>query len=82
MAIQRRGYAAAMIDPEVLAAIRNGGELGRIAVAYVEWASARRQEVVVDWMVIEGAASARGLRRAAAAWRRGGSRASTRSARR
>jgi len=58
MAIQRRGYASAMIDPDVLRAIRNGGALGRIAVAYVEWASARRQEVVVDWMVIDGAASA------------------------
>ena len=55
MAIQRLGYASAMIDPEVLSAIRNGGEHGRIAVAYVEWASARRQDVVVDWMVIDGA---------------------------
>ena len=63
MAIQRRGYASAMIDPEVLRAIRNGGELGRIAVAYVEWASARRQEVVVDWMVIDGAGVGGGLRR-------------------
>jgi hypothetical protein len=58
MAIQRRGYAAAMLDAGVLRAIRSGGEQGRIAVAYVEWASARRQEVVVDWMVIDGAAAA------------------------
>ena len=58
LAIQRRGYASAMIDPQVLGAIRNGGEHGRIAVAYVEWASRRRQDVVVDWMVIDGAAAA------------------------
>jgi hypothetical protein len=57
-ALQRRGYAAALIDPEVLAAVRAGGALGRIAVAYVEWASARRQEVVVDWTVIDGAEAA------------------------
>jgi hypothetical protein len=58
MAIQRRGYAAAMVDPEVLAAVR-GGALGRVAVSYVEWASARRQDVVVPWMVIDGPAAAR-----------------------
>ena len=56
--IQRRGYAAALIDPEVLAAIRDGGSRGRIALAYVEWAGARRQVVVLDWMVIDGPATA------------------------
>jgi uncharacterized protein DUF1194 len=58
MAIQRRGYAAALLDPEVQRAIRTGGALGRIAVTYVEWASSRRQDVVVDWMVIDGPAAA------------------------
>jgi hypothetical protein len=58
MALQRRGYAAALVDPEVLGAIERGGALGRIAVAYVEWASRRRQEVVVDWTVIDGRAAA------------------------
>lgn len=57
--LQRQGYADAMSDPEVLFAIENGGALGRIAVAYVEWASAASQEVVVDWMVVEDEASAR-----------------------
>jgi len=55
---ERRGYAEAMADPEVLWAIANGGATGRIAVAYVEWASAASQDVVVDWMIVEGAASA------------------------
>lgn len=53
-AIQRHGYAAALVDPEVIAAIRDGGALGRIALAYVEWAGARRQAVVLDWTVIDG----------------------------
>ena len=50
--------------PRCSAAIEAGGELGRIAVAYVEWAGRRRQDVVVDWAVIEDAGSATGLRRA------------------
>jgi hypothetical protein len=57
-ALQRRGYAAALIDPEVVDAIEAGGALGRIAVAYVEWASRRRQDLVVDWALIEDAAGA------------------------
>jgi hypothetical protein len=50
---QRQGYAQAMTDPRVVAAIREGAH-GRIAVAYVEWAAADQQDVVVDWMVIDG----------------------------
>ena len=57
--LQRQGYADAMLDPEVLWAIANGGAEGRIAVAYVEWANASSQDVVVDWMVVEDAATAR-----------------------
>jgi hypothetical protein len=57
--LQRQGYADAMVDPEVLFAIANGGADGRIAVAYVEWAGATSQDVVVDWTVVDGAASAR-----------------------
>jgi Protein of unknown function (DUF1194) len=55
---QRQGYADAMRHPEVLWAIGNGGAEGRIAVTFVEWASAGSQEVVVDWMVVEDEASA------------------------
>lgn len=55
---QREGYAQAILDPQVLWAIENGGALGRIAVAYVEWAGANSQDVVVDWMVIDGTAAA------------------------
>ena len=35
--LQRDGYLAALVDPKVIQAIRSG-PLGRIAIAYVEWA--------------------------------------------
>src|SRR5918997_3044935 len=50
---QRRGYASAITDPQVLSAITGGG-YQRIAVTYVEWGSAASQEVVVPWTVIDG----------------------------
>ena len=54
---QREGYAEAMRSPEVLDAIASGFDQ-RIAVTYVEWATAQSQHVVVPWMVIDGPASA------------------------
>jgi len=53
---QRQGYAAALTDPGVLAAIA-GTAYGSIAVTYVEWAA--NTAVVVDWMKIDGEDSAR-----------------------
>ena len=44
--LQREGYATAIVDPEVLAAIANTA-YGSIAVTYVEWAA--NQVVVADW---------------------------------
>ncbi len=54
---QRRGYADAMTDPLVLDAIV-GGAYAQIAVAYVEWGDEFSQEVVVDWVIIDGPNSA------------------------
>jgi hypothetical protein len=54
---QRQGYAEAITDPKVLEAIANTG-YGRIALIYVEWGEAFSQDVVVDWTLIDGAASA------------------------
>lgn len=56
--IQREGYAEAIVSKSVLDAIRGGG-LGRIAVAYVEWAGADEQRLVAGWTVIDDEASAR-----------------------
>ncbi|QGZ35993.1 DUF1194 domain-containing protein [Stappia indica] len=50
---QRQGYADAITDPMVLSAILDNA-YGKIAVTYVEWGSDVSQDVVVDWMVIDG----------------------------
>lgn len=51
LAFQRQGYALALTDPEVVAAIENS-IYGNVAVTYVEWAS--NTAVVVDWMILDG----------------------------
>jgi hypothetical protein len=58
--LQRKGYAAALSDPRVLAAIR-GGTTGTIAVCFVEWSGAGEQLVVADWTVIHDDEDAGGL---------------------
>ena len=56
--LQRKGYANAITDPEVLSAII-GGKHHAIAVTFVEWAGAGEQNVVVDWTVVrDGEAAA------------------------
>jgi len=54
---QRQGYANAITDPAVLAAIRSTA-YGRIAVTYVEWGDLHSQDVVVDWTLIDSEESA------------------------
>jgi len=49
--LQREGYAAALLDPRVLSAIRSG-PLRRIAVCFVEWSGASSQNLLIDWTVI------------------------------
>jgi hypothetical protein len=56
--LQRNGYVEALTHPEVIDAITHG-QHGRIALSYVEWAGPETQYKVVDWRVIDGAASAR-----------------------
>lgn len=56
--LQKEGYAAAFADPRVQAAIR-GGALGRIAVAYVEFAGPFEVRTVLDWHLIRDPATAR-----------------------
>ncbi|NOG70585.1 DUF1194 domain-containing protein [Roseicella sp. DB1501] len=55
--LQREGYRAAVSDPQVVEAIR-GGMIGAIGVAYVEWAGAEYQRLVLPWMRISGMAEA------------------------
>lgn len=55
--IQRAGYIAALRDPRVHAAITRG-QLGRVALSYVEWAGAGKREQVARWTLIDGAEAA------------------------
>jgi hypothetical protein len=55
--LQRHGYIQAFRDPEVINAIETG-MLGRIAVGYFEWAGFSHAEIIVDWTLIDSAASA------------------------
>ena len=61
---QREGYVAAIADPAVIEAIRANFHQ-RIALAYVEWASADYQRLLIDWTVIEDAGERRRVRRGA-----------------
>ena len=56
--LQRDGYAAAIVNPRVVQAIRSGA-LGKIAVSFVEWSGFGQQKIVVDWTVIRDEATAK-----------------------
>ena len=56
-AVQRDGYLAAIRSPEFAAAVR-AGPLGKIRLAYVEWAGEGAQRLAVPWRVIDGAEAA------------------------
>lgn len=56
--LQREGYRTAVSDPQVLEAIR-GGMIGAIGLAYVEWAGAEYQRLVLPWARIGSPGEAR-----------------------
>lgn len=64
--LQRQGYIEALTSARVLAGIR-GGQVGAIALAYVEWASWDYQRLVIPWTRLAGAADARAFTDAIAA---------------
>jgi Protein of unknown function (DUF1194) len=55
--LQRDGYYTALRSKEVIEAIKKGA-VGKIAVAYVEWAGVQDLHLVVDWHIIEDEATA------------------------
>jgi hypothetical protein len=57
LAIQREGYAQAIISKEFLQALKTGPH-GRISVTYFEWAASTDQKIIIPWRVIEGPESA------------------------
>ncbi|MBS7542351.1 DUF1194 domain-containing protein [Ancylobacter oerskovii] len=58
LALQRDGYIGAVTSPEFLNALKLGPN-GKVALAYVEWAGAEDQKLVVDWTEIGSEAEAR-----------------------
>jgi hypothetical protein len=54
-ALQRKGYAAALIDRRVLKAIQASKDRA-IGVCFIEWSGEDEQHVVVDWSRIRGEA--------------------------
>ena len=53
LALQREGYAQAIISKEFLQALKTGPH-GRIAVTYFEWAASSDQKIIIPWRVIDG----------------------------
>ena len=53
LAIQREGYAQAIVSKEFLQALKNGPN-GKIAVTYFEWAASTDQKIIIPWRVIDG----------------------------
>lgn len=61
--LERRGTAAAFLYPDVIRAIE-GGAIGRIAVAMVDFSSPGFGKTVIDWRIIHDRASASDFARA------------------
>ena len=61
--LERRGTAAAFLYPDVIRAIE-GGALGRIAVAMIDFSSPGFGKTVIDWRIIHDRASAAEFARA------------------
>jgi Protein of unknown function (DUF1194) len=53
LAIQREGYAQAIISKEFLQALKTGTH-GKISVTYFEWAASSDQKIIIPWRVIDG----------------------------
>src|SRR6201995_2398969 len=53
LAIQREGYAQAIVSKEFLQALKTG-PTGKVAVTYFEWAASSDQKIIIPWRVIDG----------------------------
>ncbi len=53
LALQREGYAQAIISKEFLQALKSGPN-GKISVTYFEWAASSDQKIIIPWRVIDG----------------------------
>jgi len=53
LAIQREGYAQAIVSKEFLQALKTLPN-GRISVTYFEWAASSDQKIIIPWRLIDG----------------------------
>src|SRR5579871_1938066 len=53
LAIQREGYAQAIVSKEFLQALKSGPN-GKISVTYFEWAASSDQKIIIPWRLIDG----------------------------
>jgi hypothetical protein len=53
LAIQREGYAQAIVSKEFLQALKTGPN-GKVAITYFEWAASSDQKIIIPWRVIDG----------------------------
>jgi len=53
LAIQREGYAQAIVSKEFLQALKALPN-GKIAITYFEWAASSDQKIIIPWRVIDG----------------------------
>lgn len=55
--IQQQGYASALTDPAVIAAML-GGAYGQVALSVIEWAGDQQLRIVVPWQLVASPADA------------------------
>ena len=53
LAVQREGYAQAIVSKDFLQALKAGPN-GKVAVTYFEWAASNDQKIIIPWRVIDG----------------------------
>ena len=57
LAIQREGYAQAIVSKDFLQALK-AGPGGKVAVTYFEWSISEDEKIIIPWRVIDGPGSA------------------------
>jgi hypothetical protein len=57
LAVQREGYAQAIVSKEFLQALRAGPN-SKISMTYFEWSASSDQKIIIPWRVIDGPESA------------------------
>src|SRR5213080_2219691 len=53
LALQREGYAQAIVSKEFLQALKSGPN-GKVMVTYFEWAASTDQKIIIPWRLIDG----------------------------